>query len=188
MDGTLPPVEVLAFSEEPVPFTARPRSARIPRAPGRWSELVGRTRHRYESTIGFARGFSPRVHPRVEHRVDMPVESVVAALGTGTFRYDPVEHEYRTPLRMRVRWSWPRLPMWLSVAELSSSRSALRLTLRSTRRWRYPYRYFHVAHTWLSAIERRLQGSSTFGFRIPAGSSADLIARIAAISDGDRLR
>lgn len=159
MEPALPPIEVLSFTEERPGFGPRPPSGRVYRSRfRRWDEMAtvaGRIRRRYETTIGLTRGFSPRMQSRVEHRLDCRAGEVVDALGL-RFAYDPVEHEYRAPTELHLRWSWPRLPVWLAVAELSSTRSALRLSLRSRRRFRYPMRYFHAAHSTLTGIESTL--------------------------------
>jgi hypothetical protein len=71
-------------------------------------------------------------------------------------QYDAVNREYRRPTRLHLAWSWPELPMWLSVAELSATQCALRLSLRSRHRLRYPARYFHAAHSVLDKLAAAL--------------------------------
>jgi len=170
----LPGILVEEYSQERVP---RPRQARPP-APQ--PELVRRLasaltamKHDYERTIGTHRDFHPRTHSRVEHRIDRRADDALADLSharelrvsvgplllTGDAsraQYDAVEHEYRVPCRLHLPWSWPDLPMWLAVGEISSTRGALRLSLRSRRRMRYPVRYFHAAHAVLTSLESRL--------------------------------
>jgi hypothetical protein len=114
------------------------------------------------------------MHSRVEHRIDRRADEAIESLcrddgltvHAGPLRltadasrpeYDPFEHEYRLPCRLHLPWSWPDLPMWLAVGEVSSARGSLRLSLRSRKRLRYPVRYFHAAHTVLNRLESRLQ-------------------------------
>src|SRR4029077_12302100 len=118
--------------------------------------------------------FSPRLHSRVEHRIARRPDDVLAALSrrdqlvvsVGALRlvgdpsrteYDGFEHEYRMPCRLHLPWSWPELPMWLGIGEVSATKGALRLSLRSRKRVRYPARYFHAAHAVLNGLESRLQ-------------------------------
>lgn len=154
----------------PVSGTAlhvRPPGAELAQRLGRKAR---RARLRYQITVGNHQGFDPRRRSQVEDRLASPAADVVGALRrspdiwvtAGTVRlrgdataavYDPVDHEYRMPAEMQLRWSWPRLPMWLGVGEVSSSRSVLRLSLRSRRRVRYPLRYFDAAHRLLERLE-----------------------------------
>lgn len=97
----------------------------------------------------------------------MPAAEVSGALGDGAgvrmlspAVYDAVDHEYRYAAELHVPWSWPALPVWIGVAEVSSSRSVLRLSLRSRRRLRYPARYFHVAHSVLGDVARRVHSQA----------------------------
>jgi len=129
-------------------------------------------RRDYERTIGIHRGSRPRTQSVVNRRVDRPATEVLTRLSEGDLQvragatllagnpavvtYDPIDHEYRVPCTLAIPLSWPRLPMWLAVGELSSNRSALRLSLRSRRRLRYPARYYHVAHNVLSRLASRL--------------------------------
>ena len=178
----LPAILVEDYSEERVPrpwHADRPPPASLSiHPPG--AELVRRVaatvtavKLDYERTIGTHRDFHPRTHSRVEHRIDRRADDALADLchdpelrvsvgplrltGDPTHaRYDTVEHEYRMPSRLHLPWSWPDLPMWLAVGEVSSTRGALRLSLRSRRRMRYPVRYFHAAHAVLTRLESRL--------------------------------
>ena len=139
----------------------------------RISALLASVKQDYARTIGTHRDFHPRLQSHVEHRIDRRADDAVAdlcnegelRLAVGPLRltgdashaqYDSVEHEYRVPCRLHLPWSWPELPMWLAIAEISSTRGALRLSLRSRRRMRYPVRYFHAAHAVLTGLESRL--------------------------------
>jgi hypothetical protein len=139
----------------------------------RLTAVAQRAQRRYQMTIGVHHGFDPRRRSAVEHRVPLPARDVIDALrrdGDGRLSvaspeviadlastmYDPVAHEYRLPIKLHLAWSWPRLPMWLTVGELSTTRCTLRLSLRSRHRLRYPTRYFHAAHSALSGLETRL--------------------------------
>jgi hypothetical protein len=132
-------------------------------------ELGRRWRHVYLAHIGVHRGCDPR-HNAILHRLPIGARDVVARLRTEPERhwsgdghdlvadlsspvFDDVEHEHRFPAHLHLTWSWPDVPLWLSIGELTSSRCTLRLTLRSRHRWRYPARYFHAAHAALSELE-----------------------------------
>jgi hypothetical protein len=137
------------------------------------SNLVALVRSDYSRTIGAYRSATPRTQSRVHRRVDRPAGEVLSRLSADDLvlavgpsrltacpkaaRYDAIDHEYRIPCTLSLRWSWPALPMWLAVGELSSTRCAIGLLLRSHRRVRYPVRYFHVAHAVLSKLESRLR-------------------------------
>ena len=129
---------------------------------------------RYERTVGTHRDFRPRLQSRVEHRIPWRADDTLDAirdlgelrLSVGSLRltgdpsrtdYDAVEHEYRLPCTLHLPWSWPELPMWLAVGEVSTTGGALRLSLRTRRRVRYPARYFAAAHAVLSGLESRLR-------------------------------
>ncbi|MEY2422913.1 MAG: hypothetical protein QOI95_2980 [Acidimicrobiaceae bacterium] len=122
--------------------------------PGR--ELIASLRHRYDVAIGAYRDFDPRLLSTVEHRVDLSADAVIAHLHLYRATFDPFEREHRVPFVLHLPWSWPALPMWLSVSETSPTMSALRLSLRSRRRLRYPKRYFHAAHAALRNLESDL--------------------------------
>lgn len=143
------------------------------RAAAQLRGAAARLRHHYAVVIAAHRGFDPRRQSVVERRVRGAAADVAAHLACedGAFcfpgggldapastrmSYDPVEHEYRAPSGMHLRWAWPDLPVWLGVAELSATTCVLRLSLRSHRRLRYPARYFHTAHCALSAVEGRV--------------------------------
>jgi hypothetical protein len=156
LEGALPAVEIESFSEAKV---TRARAARATvefRPPG--YEFIERLRRKYYVAIGAYRDFHPRLQSTVEHRVGLRADTVIDVLaGDGKgFVYDSSGHEYRAPFDLRLAWSWPALPMWLSVGEMSSTKSALRLSLRSRRRLRYPARYFDAAHAALQELESRL--------------------------------
>jgi hypothetical protein len=154
LEDSLPPVEIESFAVERV---SRAQAARVVveiRPPG--YELIERLRHKYEITIGAYGDCEPRTQSNVEHRVGRRADDVIDLLRLDRPMYDPVEHEYRVPIKLHLPWSWPALPMWLAVGELSSTKSALRLSLRSRRRLRYPKRYFHAAHAALRDLEGHL--------------------------------
>lgn len=181
-DVGLPAIVVDGFSVErvtrPHRVTPSDRATWHVHPPG--TELVHRlrvaanaTRQRYERTVGTHRDFRPRLQSRVEHRIAGRADDTLDALrGLGELHlcvgpvrltgdpsaahYDAVEHEYRLPCRLHLAWSWPELPMWLAVGEVSTTSGALTLSLRSRRRLRYPMRYFHAAHAVLSGLESRL--------------------------------
>jgi hypothetical protein len=182
-DRQLPAVVVEHISETRVRPTRQPvvrGSATVAvHPPGyvlveRVAAVIAMVRQDYARTIGTHRDFHPRTHSRVEHRIDAPAADALATLrlegdvdvhagpvcltvdGTGP-SYDRFEHEYRIPCRLHLPWSWPELPMWLAVGEVSATRGALRLSLRSRKRLRYPARYFHAAHAVLSRLESRLR-------------------------------
>jgi len=182
LEAALPPILIEAFREERPRFslgrrdTAEPALTRHP--PGhefaaRIGSRVRAIRQDYERTVGTHRDFHPRMQSHVEHRIERCAADAIGAmtrvdvlrLTVGPLRlagdpkrttYDPFEHEYRVPSRLHLPWSWPDLPMWLGIGEVSTGRCALRLSLRSRKRLRYPVRYYHAAHAVLSALESRL--------------------------------
>jgi len=182
-DGRLPAVVVEHISEtreRPArPPVVRGSATVAVHPPGyalveRMAAVVATVKQDYARTIGTHRDFHPRMHSRVEHRIDAPATAALVTLcrsgdvdvHVGPLRltgdatdpwYDPYEHEYRLPCRLHLPWSWPELPMWLAVGEVSATRGALRLSLRSRKRVRYPARYFHAAHAVLSRLESRLR-------------------------------
>jgi hypothetical protein len=154
LENALPPVEIESFVAERVSRARAPRVA-VDFRPPRF-EFVDRLRRRYDLTIGAHRDFHPRLQSVVEHRVEHRADDVIDLLCLDRSIYDSFEHEYRVPIDLRLPWSWPALPMWLAVGEVSSTKSALRLSLRSRRRLRYPKRYFNAAHAALSRLEHVL--------------------------------
>ena len=163
----LPAVEIESFTVERVPWSPPRRVEVTFRPPGH--ELIERIRHRYDVTIGAYRGFNPRTQSAVVHRVGYRADEVVDALRLDDAAYDPFEHEFRVPVDLHVPWSWPDLPMWLCVGEVSSTACTLRLSLRSRRRLRYPRRYFNTAHTAVSRLEAAVtRAIARSGSRSPA--------------------
>ena len=160
LEDPLPAVEIESFSEAKVTRPTARATVEF-RPPG--YEFIGRVRRKYYVAIGAYRDFHPRLQSTVEHRVGLRADTVIDALcgDGGAFVYDLSGHEYRAPFDLHLPWSWPALPMWLSVGEMSSTKSALRLSLRSRRRLRYPARYFDAAHTALATIEQRLRTAAT---------------------------
>ena len=53
---------------------------------------------------------------------------------------------------LRLRGSWPPLPVWVTVEPWWRSRTVATIALRTRKRWRYPRRYFAAAH----AVTRHL--------------------------------
>jgi hypothetical protein len=153
LEDALPAVEIESFAVERV---SRPRTARVVDVRPPRSTSFERLRRRYDLTIGAYRDFEPRLHPTVERRVDLRADDVIEQLCPRGAIYDALEHEYRVRFELHIPWSWPALPMWLTVSEASSTKCALRLSLRSRRRMRYPRRYFHAAHAALRDVESRI--------------------------------
>lgn len=136
------------------------------------AKLLTLVQRDYARTIGTHRSSRPRTQSLVDRRVERSAADVLSRLSTSDLEvaagptrlagnplavtYDPIDHEYRIPCTLRIPFSWPSLPMWLAVGELSSNRCTVRLSLRSRKRLRYPARYFHVAHAVLSRLELRL--------------------------------
>jgi len=145
-DDLLPPIEVERF--EVVEPGLRPRIRSIGRQ-SRAVEAFEQIRRRYDALIGSNRRFSPRRESRVERRVELSVDDVLHAIPLA-FEYDPIEREFRAPMRLAVRWSWPRLPVWFAVAEASRRYTTVSVRLRSRKRWRYPIRYYPTAHDFLT--------------------------------------
>lgn len=138
----------------------------------RLTAAAQRAQRRYQMTIGIHQGTDPRRRSVVEHRVPLAAGDVIAAICRDEIKlstpaltltadptstaYDARTHEYLLPSALHLAWSWPALPMWLAVGELSATRCTLRLSLRSRRRLRYPTRYFHAAHSALTGLESQL--------------------------------
>lgn len=166
--AALPAVEIESFSVERV---QRPPTRRVEvqfRPPG--YVLVERLRHKYDVAIGAYRSFDPRRQSTVEHRVGHEANEVIDALRLDDALYDPFEHEFRVPVDLHLPWSWPDLPMWLSVGELSPTMCTLRLSLRSRRRLRYPRRYFNAAHAAVSRLESEITSAAArWGSGSPPG-------------------
>lgn len=59
---------------------------------------------------------------------------------------------YRTEAVLSLRWSWPALPVWVVAEPWWREHTVLTLSLRSTRRWRYPRRYWDGAHRALRGV------------------------------------
>ena len=148
MSDALPAIAVDGFSIELPRCEFRTRRTRRTLA---FVARIERATHWYGARIGAYRGFSPRLQSRVEHRVDRDADAMLRSIGL-QFDYDRVAHEFRAPVRLRVAWSWPALPVWLSVTDAGGGRSAIALQLRSRRRLHYPRRYYATAHDLLRAI------------------------------------
>lgn len=59
---------------------------------------------------------------------------------------------HRAAAVLRVRWSWPSLPVWVTVEPWWREHTAVSMTLRSTHRLRYPRRYWASAHRTLREL------------------------------------
>jgi hypothetical protein len=138
MDDLLPAIQIEHFEvEQP---RLRRRIQPVPRQ-NPVVEAFERLRCRYDAYFGAYLRFSPRRESRVERRVEVTVPLA--------FEYDPVEHEFRAPVTLKVPWSWPRLPVWFAVTEASRRQATVSVRLRSRKRWRYPVRYYPIAHDFL---------------------------------------
>jgi hypothetical protein len=170
----VPPIEIESFTVEHA-LRSRARPVAVERRPPGYAWFQ-RVRHQYELAIGAYRGFDPRTQSSVEHRIGRRATDVIEALQLEGAQYDPFEDEFRVPIDLHVPWSWPDLPMWLSVGEVSSTVCRVRLSLRSRRRLRYPRRYFSAAHAAVTRLERALDdltattrwGSGSRSGRVPA--------------------
>ena len=147
MSDWLPAITIENFTTESHHAIGRRREVRQAHGLTRAAERV---RHRYDTRIGAYLSYSPRRMSRVERRVDDQAVDVRRSLGL-RFEYDALAHEFRAPTHLRLRWSWPRLPVWLAVSEASTRGAVVALELRSHKRWRYPLRYYAVAHDFLRA-------------------------------------
>jgi hypothetical protein len=128
------------------------------RAEQTWAPF-NRARRRYVLAIGQDRAYNPRVSSLVEHRVEVPARDVVRALAPRApaeagpaAAPDSNAFRFRVPVTLHIPWSWPSLPMWLTVTQHSTRAGVVSLELRSRRRVRYPYRYFSAAHATLDEI------------------------------------
>jgi len=111
---------------------------------------------------------SPRVdsvvrrvlHCGVDEAVDQVHERLARARGLDLFEPlepDPLVPRLRAPGALVVPFSRPRLPVWLAVEPWWRRQSQVTLWLRSTRRWRYPARYFKTAHRAMDQLTRPLE-------------------------------
>jgi len=157
--SSLPAIEILGFDVE---WRPRPRRIVVPSGPhvevahpvrdafdAVWT-VVARARRRYDATIGSYAGLHPRREPAVEQRLHRSADDVIAALRQCRFAREVDEG---WDVQLRLPWSWPGLPMRLTIDESSSRTCALRLSLRSRRRLRYPARYYDAAHTALDLVK-----------------------------------
>jgi hypothetical protein len=72
---------------------------------------------------------------------------------------DPSEG-VRAPGRLHVRWSWPPVPVWVSIRPWSADRAVVGIAIRGGRRPRYPRRYFGVCHRALHEVRAMVQAAS----------------------------
>lgn len=63
----------------------------------------------------------------------------------------------RVPGRLHVRWSWPPVPVWVSIRPWSAGRSVVGIAIRGGRRPRYPRRYFVTCHQALHELRAVVQ-------------------------------
>jgi hypothetical protein len=104
-----------------------------------------------------------------ECHVRSPVADAVSVLG-GRLRTERVEllgspepvgvdpsEGVRAPGRLHVRWSWPPVPVWVSIRPWSAGRSVVGITIRGGRRPRYPRRYFVTCHQALHELRAVVQ-------------------------------
>jgi len=59
---------------------------------------------------------------------------------------------HRTAATLSIRWSWPNLPVWIVAEPWWREHSVLTISLRTTRRLRYPRRYWEASHRALRAL------------------------------------
>ena len=136
----------------------------------RATEPVRRVAYSYWLHIGSYRPFNPRFESHVQRRVDRTAGDLVEAIrfhghtlrvattaasltcDTRSFRHVANESAYRAKGRLHLRWSYPDIPVWLSVQKWSHDRSVIEVSLRSRRRLRYPARYFDATHRVLAAL------------------------------------
>lgn len=86
-----------------------------------------------------------------------PRTALLELLGPATpIGVDPSEG-VRAPGRLHIRWSWPAVPVWVSIRPWSADRSVVGIAIRGRRRPRYPRRYFGVCHRALHELRAMVQ-------------------------------
>ncbi|MGI9602774.1 MAG: hypothetical protein ACR2QE_12875 [Acidimicrobiales bacterium] len=163
---------VVQFGQDE-PAEARPPSARSLAAAkwrGRWRD---RYRRWHQLTVSAP---SPRVDSVVRRvlRCDpdqalVMVEQRLASV-PGLALEGPLSDRghtslQRAPGRLCIPFCRPRVPIWLAVEPWWRDQTLVTLSLRTSRRWRYPLRYFGTAHTVLDQLTRieSIKGSSAAG-------------------------
>ena len=171
-------IRVVAVVREPPPRTwerahQRLKSThhRIDRLRWRSHEFVQRiVRWRVQMTYDD----NPRRNSRVRQHVflpfaqvqrRLPVEATVVRAGSGrlelTTSFEPVAGgAVQARATLRLWGSWPTLPVWVTVEPWWRSRTVATLTLRSSRRLRYPRRYFGAAHAAMREMSDLVSGST----------------------------
>jgi len=138
------------------------RSLAAARRRGQWRSQYQQSR---QLRVGVA---SPRVDSvvrrvlrcGVDDAVDQVNERLARAGGLELLEPlhpDPLVPRLRAPGTLVVPFSRPRLPMWLAVEPWWRHQSQVSLWLRSTRRWRYPARYFKTAHRAMDQLTRPIE-------------------------------
>ncbi len=133
-----------------------------------------RARDRYAVTIGVHRIYRPRRQSHVQHRLLRSAADVLGDLSSGVLTasdagpYLQLEPPivasagpppgHRIAGQLHIPWSYPELPVWLTVSAWSSRDCILDIALRSRRRLRYPWRYYDASHRVLDLLGRELLG------------------------------
>lgn len=66
--------------------------------------------------------------------------------------FDDFRAGLRAPAALHLRGSWPELPVWIDVEPWWRRQTIVTLSLRSTKRVRYPRRYFASGHRTLRRL------------------------------------
>lgn len=147
------------------PDERRPPSERSLRAAQRRGQWRTQYRQSRQLWVGVP---SPRVDSvvrrvlrcGVDDAVDQVHERLARARQLDLFeplQPDPLVPRLRAAGTLAVPFSRPRLPVWLAVEPWWRHQSQITLWLRSTRRWRYPTRYFKTAHGAMDQLTRPLE-------------------------------
>ena len=158
----------LADTYEPPP----PRPSRIEPLVRRADEVeqrLDRVLFRMGRRRALGRAGNPRRDSRMRLHVWAPFPEVCAGLDsiassiigdggasltfTGSFADGPKKAQ-RAPATMKLRGSWPALPVWVTVEPWWRNRTVTTISLRHGRRWRYPRRYFAAAYSVGQALSR----------------------------------
>jgi len=164
--------EVRLFEPEPTEQPRRVPSDRalaVERWWGRWREWYGRW-----GQLSWGAP-SPRVDSVVRRVLRCDVATAVTLIGAQAGAADGLEllgplgaagpsPMRQAPARLRLRWSYPSVPVWLVVEPWWRDQALVSIRLRTTRRWRYPVRYFATAHRVLDRLAPA-SGSSAAGVR-----------------------
>ena len=130
---------------------------------------IARARARWMAVAGNGSGLSPRHQCPLGVTATCEVGALLSALGTdsrrGSLRWDPSslgfvvrEAAHLARADLVLPWSWPAVPVWLSVSVASTTTCRIEVRLRSRHRLRYPIRYHDACHRSALALRSWVEG------------------------------